>query len=147
MNNNIDDLIFQHHDTYVYYSGPLLNSEHRINLEPINNDPDNVYYSSYITDLYVNEKKDGTYKVNRFTRNLTDEPLSSLLFIGTITTSKGTLIFNYGATILTNNNLYVLNQNLTTYATYKSDFYSKFLNVKININIQNNDYRVVTISY
>lgn len=147
MNNNIDNLTFQNHETYIYYSAPILNSEHRINLEPVFNDPDSVYYSSYITDLYDNENKAGTFKVNRFTRNIENEPQSSLTFIGTLSTSKGTLIFNYGATIIKNTNLYVLNQNIITYATYKSNFYSKFLHVKIDINVDNDDYRVVTISY
>ena len=147
MNNNIDNLVFQNHDTYVYYSRPLLISEHRVNVPPVNQDLDNVYYSSYITDLFVNGNIDGTYKVNRFTRQNLNDNLSNVTFIGTITTSKGTLVINYAGNIITSNNLYVLGQNFTTFATYKGGIYSQYINVKVSIDVSHNDYRVVTISY
>ena len=147
MNNNIDNLVFQNHDTYVYYSAPLLNSEHRLTLPPVNQDPDIVFYSSYITDLYVNGNKNGTFKVNRFTREEFNDKLTIVTFIATITTEYGTLMINYAGNIITSNDLYALGQNFITYATYKSGIYAKYLNVKVSINVPEFDYRVITISY
>jgi len=149
MNNNIDNLVFQNHDTYVYYSGPLLASEHRVSLPNVypNPDPDTVFYSSYITDIYTNGIKDGTFKVNRFTRQDANDPISTLTFIGTLSTPKGVLVFNYAGDIIAVNNLYVIGQNFTSYATYKGGEYGKYLNVKVNIDASYNDYRVVTVSY
>lgn len=146
-NNNIDNQIFHNHDTYVYYSKPLLESEHITTLEPINKDLDTVTYSNFITHLYVNGEISGNYKVNRFQRDIFDVDLSTSTFIGTITTNKGTLIINYAGEIIKNNNLYLLGQKFTTYATYKSGEYLKYLNVKVSIDVSNNDYRVMTISY
>lgn len=147
-NNNIDNLVFQNHDTYVYETAPFVNdSVHRIVLPAVTIDPDTVSYESYFTNLTTNGIPSGTFKVNRFTRNNPNTDISNVTFIGTISTTKGTLVFNYAGNINTSNNLYVLNQDFITYATYKGDEYGKYLNVKISINASNNDYRVVTISY
>jgi len=147
-NNNIDNLIFQNHDTYVYETKPFVNdSVHLIVLPPVNQDPDTVTYESYLTLLTTNGVNTGTFKVNRFTREQPLDKLSTVTFLGTITTAKGTLVFNYAGNILTNNNLYVLTQNFVSYATYKGGDYGQYLNVKISIDASHNDYRVVTISY
>jgi hypothetical protein len=63
INNNIDNLIFANHDTFVYYPLPLLASEHKINLPPVNTSVDNVTYSSFNTDLYNQGLKVGKFKV------------------------------------------------------------------------------------
>jgi hypothetical protein len=148
MNNNIDNLIFDNHDTYVYFSKPILASEHRVNLPAVFNDDDIVYYSSYVEDLQNNGLVVGTFKPNRFTRNEVSESKIIVTFIGTIVINdKGTLVFNYASEIETGTNLYVVGQSFNAFATYKGGFYSKYLNVKISIDASNNDYRVVTISY
>jgi hypothetical protein len=110
-------------------------------------DLDKVNYSSFITPLYVNGQISGSWKVNRYQRENSNENLSTSTFIGTLTTSKGTLVINYAAEIINDNNLYVIGQDFVTYATYKSGEYSKYLNVKVRIDVSYNDYRVVTISY
>ena len=148
MSNNIDNLVFQNHDTYVYESGPFVNdSVHRIVLPAVKLSPDTVTYESYFTNITTNGIPTGTFKVNRFTRNDPITETSNLTFLGTLSTMKGTLVFNYAGDINVFSNLYVLDQDFTTYATYKGGEYGKYLNVKININVANNDYRVVTISY
>ena len=147
-NNNIDNLVFENHDTYVYETAPFVNdSVHRIVLPAVTTDPDSVTYESYLTNLTTNGILSGTFKVNRFTRNNPATEKSNITFLGTLNTTKGTLVFNYAGNINVFSNLYVLNQDFTTYATYKGGEYGKYLNVKININVENNDYRVVTISY
>lgn len=145
--NNIDNIIYENHDTYIYYSKNILDSEHRINLSPVYNDPDNVYYSSYETELYNNGIIEGFFKVNRFAREVNSINTSILTFIGTIVTPKGNLIINYAGETNKNDNLYVLNQDFISNATYKGGEYNKYLNVKVSINVSNNDYRVMTISY
>jgi hypothetical protein len=148
MNNNIDNLVFQNHDTYVYYSEPILLSENRVKLPAVvNNNNDIVFYSNYITDIYTNGVKNGLFNVNRFTRQDANDDISTLTFIGTLTTPLGTLVFNYAGEIIKNNNLYVIGQNFVSYATYKGGEYGKYLNVKVSIDVSNNSYRVVTVSY
>ena len=174
-NNNIDNLVFQNHDTcgqrsklannvgraqlrehwvhrqadtYVYETAPFVNdSVHRIVLPAVTTDPDSVTYESYLTNLTTNGILSGTFKVNRFTRDNPNTNISTVTFLGTLSTTKGTLVFNYAGNIDVFNNLYVLNQDFITYATYKGGDYSKYLYVKISINVSDNDYRVVTISY
>ena len=146
-NNNIDNMVFTNHETYFYYSKPLLLSEHAIKLPPVFNDPDNVTYSSFSTPIYNNEKPCGTYKVNRFLRDQIIDNESITTFIGTFITPKGTLVINYAANLVTSNQLYVVGQNFVTYATYKSGDYAKYLYVKVSIDVSENNFRVVTISY
>ncbi len=147
MNNLIDNQVFQNHDTYVYYTIPLLKSEHKINVPPVSNDTDIVNYSSFETVLYVNGIESGNWKVNRFSRNMSITDTSTQTFIGTIITPKGCLVINYATQIISNTNLYVIGQNLSTYAVYKSGEYSKYINVRVDIDVSNNHYRVMTISY
>ena len=144
--NNIDNLKFDNHDVYVYYSGPLLKSVHSVVLKPTFQDPDRVAYNNYITPLFTNGVIDGTFQVNRLARDVL-ETISTVIFIGSFTTAKGILVFNYAGNIVDNTNLYVLNQDFTTFATYKGGQYQNYLNVRIQINVKYNDYRVVTISY
>ena len=147
LDNNLDTMTFYNHDTYVFYPAPLLFSEHRISLPPVNDDTDIVIYSSFKTDIYSNGVKDGLIKVNKFQRNSANDETADLIAIYTFVTSKGILNFNYSNSLVIKSNLFVIGQNISTYATYKSGIYSKYLYVKIHINIENNDYRVITISY
>jgi hypothetical protein len=158
MNNNLDTLVFQNHDTYVYYPKPLLNSEHKIILPPVNNnDKDIVSYSSFTTELYTNGVMSGVIKFNRFERDDTNLTIPSPqinnfdvitdTFLVTLTTSKGILNFNFSAELVKGTRLYVIGQTFSTYATYKSNDYNKYLYVKIEINADQDDYRVVTVSY
>lgn len=153
--NNINNQVFQNNDRYIYYTEPLLVSGHQVTLPPIGTNTDTVNYQSYISPLYVyNESQGaregvqaGTFKVNRFDRARAEEDISTVTFLGTLITLKGNLVINYAGDIVTSSNIDVINQNLVTNAIYKSGDYSKYINVRVSIDVQNNEYRIITISY
>ena len=146
--NNLDNMTFENNDTYHYYTEPLLASEHKTSLKAVDSDTDNVDYSSLETDLCINNNIIvGKIKFNRFQRvdESSNKNISS--FLVTLITPNGLLNFNYSAILNNNTNLYVVGQSFSTYATYKSGIYSNYLYVKINIIVNNNNYRIVTVSY
>jgi len=146
-NNNIDNIKLNNHDTYVYYTKNLFESEQIVKLSPVIKDKSLVTYSSFSTDLFTNGIKDGIFEVNRFFRFLKNQDIKISTFIATIITSRGTLTINYAGFLLTDSGLYVKGQNFTTFATYKSGEYANYINVKVSIDVSDDTFRVVTISY
>ena len=89
----------------------------------------------------------GIFNLQGCKRVIENENISESTFIGTFITPKGSLVINYSSEIIGGSNLYVLGNDITTYATFKDGEYSKYLYVKVKIDVSQNDFRVVTISY
>jgi hypothetical protein len=139
-NKNINTLTFENHDTYIYYVDDLLKSRQIVGLTPINpEDTDNVTYLSIEGTLYTNSVKSGVIKFNDFIRN----KFSSIII--TIITDDGILMANF-ASGLDSKSLFNSNTQIKTLATYKSDKYTNYLNVEIQVDFQDG-YRIVAISY
>ncbi len=141
MNNNIDKLTFDNHDTYIYYVDELTKSLQQVQLTPTNsNNTDIIRYISGEASLFTNGIINGNVKFNSF--NNFSNNFGSL--IGTIITNNGILMFNYAA--VRNSSGLTNNQQIKSLATYKSDNYANYLNVEIQIDFQDT-YRILTISY
>jgi len=136
-NNNINTLTFNNHDTYVYYLDELTKSTQLVTLTPTNpEDIDTVIYTSRETNLFTN----GVIKFNSFNRSNLKNPLNS-----TIITKDGILIFNF---VSERNSSGIITTGIIikTLATYKSGKYANYINVEIQIDIEDG-YRILTISY
>ncbi len=145
--NNINNLTFKNHDTYVYYARDWLKNEQIVNLIPTNpENTDIVRYSSDDVDLFTNGVKSGVLTINDFRRrNLLDPNNSINSVIGTIITNDGILVYN-SAFELNSKFLTNIGLGIKTLATYKSGKYANYINVEIQFDIKDG-YRIVTISY
>ncbi len=144
-NNNINTLTFDNHDTYVYYSNELLNSEQQVQLTPTN--PDNtdiVDYESFETTLFTNGVNNGIIKLNTFDRLKLLNIFNEQVTIITMITDNGILIFNVA--VLSNKKSLAIIPQIKALATYKSGKYANYIYVEIKIDIEDG-YRIVTISY
>jgi hypothetical protein len=140
-NNNINTLTFNNHDTYVYYLDELTKSTQLLTLTPTNpEDIDTVIYTSRETNLFTNGVNNGVIKFNSFNRSNLKNPLNS-----TIITKDGILIFNF---VSERNSSGIITTGIIikTLATYKSGKYANYINVEIQIDVEDG-YRIVTISY
>jgi hypothetical protein len=144
-NNNINTLTFDNHDTYIFYPAGILASEQQVQLTPIN--PDNtdiVEYESFETTLFTNGIKKGVLKYNTFDTIKLFNNFTKQAEIGTIITDDGILVFNLA--ILANKQSLPLVKQIKSFAIYKSGKYTNYINVEIQIDVENN-YRILTISY
>ena len=146
MNNNINTLTFDNHDTYIYYVDELQKSRQQVILSPTNpEDTDIVTYSSGETNLYTNGVITGVWKGNGFRRDNLNSNMPISSSIGTIVTNDGILMFNY-ATEISSKKLTTTGIQTKTLATYKFGKYANYINVEIQIDTEDT-YRIVTISY
>ena len=146
VNNNINTLTFDNHDTYIYYLDEILKSDQLVKLTPINQeDTDTDTYTSKEANLYTNGVKKGVVIPNTFNRFELNPNMTISSTLGTIITSDGILMFNIATEPnsggLTNNDIL-----LKSLAIYKSGKYANYINVEIQINFENG-YRILTISY
>ena len=147
INNNINRLTFEHHDTYIYYVDEVLKSQQEIILTSINSqDTDNVKYRSFETNLFTNDGvNNGLIKFNTFDRNNLNDNITVGTSIVTIITDYGILMFNY-ATERKSSGAGIHNRQIKSLANYKSGKYANYTNVEFQIDFKET-YRIVTISY
>ena len=146
MNNNINTLTFNNHDTYIYYVDDTQKSTQFVKLTPTNQeDTDIVNYTSEEASLFTNHINNGIIKFNSFNRIKTSSNSQTQVTVGTLITDNGILMCNFSSD--TNFlGITTTDKQIKTLATYKSDKYAKYLNVEIQINFEDT-YRIVTVSY
>ena len=145
-NNNINTLTFENHDTYIYYVDELLKSTQQVILTPTNSDDtDTVRYQSREVNLFTNGVNNGVIKFNDFLRRNLNDNINIGTSIITIVTNDGILMFNY-ANETYSTGLTITGVQMKSLATYKSGKYANYINVEIQIDIED-AYRIVTISY
>jgi hypothetical protein len=147
MNNNINSLTFEHHDTYIFYVDELLNTTQSVKLTPTNPyDIDTVTYTSRETNLFINSVNNGVIKFNTFTRsNFLNKNNPIGLTLATIITSDGILMYNYASEGNSSGST-ISGIQTKSLATYKSGKYANYINVEIQVDFEDG-YRIVTISY
>ena len=146
MNNNINTLTFDNHDTYIYYLDEILKSDQLVKLTPINQeDTDTDTYTSKEANLYTNGVKKGVVIPNTFNRFELNPNMTISSTLGTIITSDGILMCDFA---IERNLSGVPKKSIQTksLATYKSGKYANYINVEIQID-REDTYRIVTISY
>ena len=145
INNNINTLTFENHDTYIYYNNEALKSRQIIELTPTNpEDTDTVSYRSTEINLFTNGVNNGVIKFNSFIRSkLLNNVFNSAIV--TIITNDGILMYNT-ASGRNSSGFTTTGTQYKTLATYKSGKYANYLNVEIQIDNEDT-YRIVTISY
>ena len=142
---NINTLTFNNHDTYIYYADTVLKNSHIVTLIPTNpEDTNTVIYKSFETTLFTNGIKKGVLKYNTFDTIKLFNNFTKQAEIGTIITDDGILVFNLA--ILANKQSLPLVKQIKSFAIYKSGKYINYINVEIQIDVENN-YRILTISY
>ncbi len=145
-NNNIKNLTFDNHDTYIYYVDEVIKSAQQVTLTPTNSeDTDIVRYISQEVNLYTNGIKNGIIKFNTFDRFVLNLNIIIGTTIITIITNDGILMGNFGSE-RNSLGLTISRRKIKTLATYKSDKYANYINVEIQIDFEDG-YRIVTISY
>ena len=147
MNNNINSLTFEHHDTYIWHVDELLKSTQHVILTPTNSeDRYTDRYTSREAKLFTNGVNIGIIKFNGFLRSKilnSNNPINKSIV--TIITNDGILIFNF-ASERNSSGISLGDTQIKILAIYKSDKYSNYINVEIQVDFFDT-YRTLTISY
>jgi hypothetical protein len=146
MNNNINTLTFENHDTYIYYINEFVKSDQIVNLTPTNpENTDKVIYLSSETNLFTNGVNNGVIKFNSFNRFNLNDNITIGTSIITIVTNDGILMGNW-ASERNSSSISASGIQRKFLATYKSGKYANYINVEIQV-VFEDTYRIVTISY
>ena len=146
MENNINTLTFENHDTYIYFPDKYVKNIQEVILTPSNpEDTDTVRYRSSEVNLFTNGVNNDVIKFNDFLRRNLNDNINIGTSIITIVTNDGILMFNY-ANEINSSSITITGLQTKTLATYKSGKYANYINVEIQIDTEDG-YRIVTISY